>query len=192
MEFSCCRNLKKIPFSPALVPFTFTQEDLSGILADLSGVSVEVEATCAEGEFRENLLFTHRGLSGPAMLQISSYWKKGMQITIDLLPTMNALEWLGNQQQQRPKAELKTVLTELFPKRLAQRLCEYLLPNRTMAQYTAKELEQITGQLHAWTLLPAGTEGMRTAEVALGGVDTQELSSKTCESRNRGPRAWQA
>ena len=176
-------GLKNIPFSPALVPFTFTQDDLSGVLSDLAGVSVEVEASCAEGQFRENLLFTHRGLSGPAMLQISSYWQKGMAITVNLMPSNNALAWLVHQQQQRPKAELKTVLTELFPKRLAQRLCEEILPNRAMAQYAGKELEDIADQLQAWELMPVGTEGMRTAEVALGGVDTQELSSKTCEVR---------
>ncbi|MGB0845346.1 MAG: NAD(P)/FAD-dependent oxidoreductase [Thiolinea sp.] len=176
-------GLKSIPFSPALVPFTFLQSDLDGILADLSGISTEVEVSCQDGSFREKMLFTHRGLSGPAMLQISSYWQKGLVISIDLLPGGNSFAWLKERQKDRPQAELKTILNELFPKRLAQRLCEQLLPNRAMAAFSEKELQQLADQLHNWEMTPAGTEGMRTAEVALGGVDTQELSSKTMEAR---------
>ncbi len=176
-------GLKSIPFSPALVPFTFSQDDLSGILADLSGVSITVTASCNNGHFKENMLFTHRGLSGPAMLQISSYWKKGLTIQINLFPDGNALEWLQERQQDRPQAELKTVLAEIYPKRLAQRLCEQLLPNKPMTQFNTPALEQLAEQLQHWEMTPAGTEGMRTAEVALGGVDTQELSSKTMEAR---------
>ena len=176
-------GIKSIPFSPALVPFTFSQNDLSGILADLSGVSTEIEVSCRQGLFREKMLFTHRGLSGPAMLQISSYWQKGLAVSINLLPQHNGLEWLQERQRERPQAELKTILTELFPKRLAQRLCTTLLPNLTMVQFSTQALQQLADQLHNWEMTPAGTEGMRTAEVALGGVDTQELSSKTMETR---------
>lgn len=177
-------GLKSIPFSPALVPFTFTQNMLDGLFAGLAGVSTEVSASCGEGHFRANLLFTHRGLSGPAMLQVSSYWRKGEAVVINLLPGRDALAWLQALQKQRPKAELKTVLAEVLPNRLAQRLCETLFPNRPMGQYADKALQGIAQQLQAWELTPAGTEGMRTAEVSLGGVDTRELSSKTMEARN--------
>lgn len=176
-------GLKSVPFSPALVPFTFTQDVLDGLFAGLAGVSTEVAVSCGEGYFREYMLFTHRGLSGPAMLQVSSYWHKGETLEINLLPDRDALEWLSVMQQQRPKTELKTLLAEALPNRLAQRLCETLLPNRPMGQYGGKQLQAISQQLQAWQLTPAGTEGMRTAEVSLGGVDTRELSSKTLEAR---------
>ncbi|MEN9502704.1 MAG: hypothetical protein RI964_1989 [Pseudomonadota bacterium] len=175
-------GLKNIPFSPALVPFTFSQDKLDGLFAGLAGLSTEVVASCGKGTFRENLLFTHRGLSGPAMLQISSYWQKGMAVEIDLLPKRDAYAWLQSVQKQRPKAELKTILGEVLPARLAQRLCETLFPNHPMGQYADKNLQAIAQQLHCWQLTPSGTEGMRTAEVCLGGVDTRELSSKTLEA----------
>ncbi len=176
-------GLKNLPFAPALVPFTFHQTVLDGLFAGLAGLSVDVTASCGEGHFREQMLFTHRGLSGPAMLQVSSYWQKGGTLEINLLPGLNVAEWLHSMQKQRPKAELKTVLAEVLPNRLAQRLCETLLPNRPMGQYGDKALQAIASQLQAWELTPAGTEGMRTAEVSLGGVDTRELSSKTMEAR---------
>lgn len=176
-------GLKSIPFSPALVPFTFPQTELDGLFAGLSGVSIEVVASCGAGSFREHLLFTHRGLSGPAMLQISSFWRKGEAVEINLLPGRDAQEWLHAMQKQRPKAELKTVLAEILPHRLAQRLCETLFPNRPLGQYGDKQLQSIAQQLQTWELTPSGTEGMRTAEVSLGGVDTRELSSKTMEAR---------
>ena len=177
-------GLKSIPFTPALVPFAFSSADLEGVLADLAGVSVAVRVGCGDAEFRENMLFTHRGLSGPAMLQISSYWNQGQKIQIDLYPDGNLADWLLEQQQERPKAELKTVLQTLYPKRLVQRLCDQVIlsANRAMQQYSADELTRIAETLHQWALTPAGTEGMRTAEVASGGVDTQELSSKTFEA----------
>ena len=176
-------GLKSIPFVPALVPFTFTQDMLDGLLAGLAGVSTEVVVSCGQGSFREQMLFTHRGLSGPAMLQISSYWRKCMALEIDLLPGRDAYAWLQVMQQQRPKAELKTLLAEVLPQRLAQRLCEQVIPNRPLGQYADKALQAIVQQLQAWELTPSGTEGMRTAEVSLGGVDTRELSSKTFEAR---------
>jgi hypothetical protein len=176
-------GLKSIPFSPALVPFTFPQDVLEGLFAGLAGVSTEVAVSCGEGYFREQMLFTHRGLSGPAILQISSYWQKGESIVIDLLPGKDAAAWLQAMQKQRPKAELKTVLSEMLPNRLALRLCETLFPNRPLGQYGEKQLQAIAQQLQAWELTPSGTEGMRTAEVSVGGVDTRELSSKTFETR---------
>lgn len=176
-------GLKSIPFSPALVPFTFTQDVLEGLFAGLAGVSTEVAVSCGEGYFREQMLFTHRGLSGPVILQISSYWQKGEAIVIDLLPGRDAAAWLQAMQKQRPKVELKTVLSEILPNRLALRLCESLFPNRPLGQYGEKQLQAIAQQLQGWELTPSGTEGMRTAEVSVGGVDTRELSSKTFEAR---------
>jgi hypothetical protein len=129
------------------------------------------------------VLFTHRGLSGPAILQISSYWQPGHKLQANLMPNTDAMEWLLERQLRRPGGELKTVLGELFPKRLAQRLCEVELGNRPMRQYRAAELRNIAGQLQSWTFHPAGSEGYRTAEVTLGGVNTDELSSATMESR---------
>ena len=106
-----------------------------------------------------------------------------MALEIDLLPGRDAYAWLQVMQQQRPKAELKTLLAEVLPQRLAQRLCEQVIPNRPLGQYADKALQAIVQQLQAWELTPSGTEGMRTAEVSLGGVDTRELSSKTFEAR---------
>lgn len=176
-------GLKSIPFVPALVPFTMSQDWLNKMGKELSGVATEVEVTCGKGYFREQLLFTHRGLSGPAMLQISSYWQKGQALSINLLPAINALEWLQEQQANRPKANLKTILNEKLPKRLVERLVEHLVPNKVMNQFSDKHLEQVANQLQDWQVLPSGTEGMRTAEVCLGGVDTKVLSSKTFEAR---------
>lgn len=176
-------GLKNIPFSPALVPFIFQQETLDKLISGLAGLSVDVTVSCGAGYFREHMLFTHRGLSGPVMLQISSYWKKGDVLEINLLPGLDATEWLSSIQKQRPKAELKTILADKLPNRLAQKLCETLLPNRPMGQYHDSQLQTIAQQLQAWEVTPSGTEGMRTAEVSLGGVDTRELSSKTMEAR---------
>ncbi len=176
-------GLHSIPFKPALVPFTFSPEVLQGLFAGLSGLSTAVQACCNKACFRENLLFTHRGLSGPAMLQVSSYWQMGDAISIDLLPEQNAAEWLLHAKQSHPKTELKTILAKVLPARLVTRLCETRFQNRPLAQYGDKALQNIGEQLNHWVLYPSGTEGMRTAEVALGGVDTKELSSKTFEAR---------
>lgn len=176
-------GLKSIPFIPALVPFTMPQEWLSKMGKDLSGVTTEIKVSCGKGSFKEQLLFTHRGLSGPAMLQISSYWKKGQALSINLLPAMNAYDWLKEQQNNRPKVYVKTLLNERLPKRLVERLVEFLVPNKPINQFNNKALEQMANQLQDWQLIPSGTEGMRTAEVCLGGVDTKELSSKTFEAR---------
>lgn len=176
-------GLKSVPFVPALVPFTLSQEMLSGFCKDLAGVATEVDVTCGKGYFREQMLFTHRGLSGPAILQISSYWQKGQALTINFFPAFDALSWLQQQQKKRPKAELKTILTEKLPKRLVERLVEYVIANRPLNQYSDKALVELVEQLESWQVTPSGTEGMRTAEVCLGGVDTKELSSKTFEAR---------
>jgi len=174
-------GLKSIPFKPALVPFTFP----SGFLKDLAGISLEAEVSCNGTAFREQLLITHRGLSGPVILQISSYWNKGDAIVIDLLPGMDAADWLKAEQGARPSVLLKTVLAEKLPRRLAQALCERLFTDQPLQQFQQKKLDEIGATLNGWRLFPAGTEGMRTAEVATGGVDTNELSSRTLEAKKQ-------
>ena len=176
-------GLKNIPFVPALVPLTFPQQDLEQIFKPLSGLSVQVSIRCQQMCFHEAILFTHRGLSGPGVLQISSYWRKGNKIHINLLPEIESKKWLEEQKKQYPKAELKNRLSHYLPKKLSQKLCQILLVNKPMQQYTSVEIEQLASQLSNWELIPSGTEGMRTAEVCTGGVSTDELSSKTFESK---------
>ena len=138
------------------------------------------DGTC----FREALLFTHRGLSGPVILQISSYWQAGQTIRINLLPGQDSLALLQQWQRDYPAQELKTVLGRELPKRLVEKLIERQeLQSKPLRQYTPKELTAVAELLAGWRILPNGTEGYRTAEVTLGGVDTDELSSKTLESK---------
>ncbi|HFC91767.1 MAG TPA: NAD(P)/FAD-dependent oxidoreductase [Leucothrix mucor] len=178
-------GLKNIAFTPALVPFTFPQVELDDLFKPLAGTSTEVEVSTHRQKisFREAMLFTHRGLSGPAILQISSYWQKGDRLYINLFPDNDALSWLEKQQNQHPKTELKTRLNQHLPKKLAHKLCEKQLTSKPMQQYSPTEIEYLASQLSHWELIPSGTEGMRTAEVCTGGVDTDELSSKTFESK---------
>lgn len=170
------------PTRAGLVPFT-ASGDLKDLCAELSGTSVACVAKCGDQSFRENLLFTHRGLSGPAILQISSFWHPGDAVEIDLLPDHDALEWLEGQRSARPDSELKTVLSEVFTKKMAALLAERWFTSKPMKQHTPAELRDVAGRLSAWRVVPAGTEGYRTAEVTLGGVDTRDVSSKTMESR---------
>jgi predicted Rossmann fold flavoprotein len=163
---------------PALVPLRFAAADLA-LMRPLSGISLEAEITCGKARFREALLFTHRGLSGPAILQISSYWREGQPISVNLLPDHDADRLLAERRAARPKAELKTVLGELLPNRLAQGLCEAYLPNPVMANLPKTVQAQAAALLNGWRLVPAGSEGYATAEAMLGGVDTAALSSKT-------------
>jgi predicted Rossmann fold flavoprotein len=172
-----------LPTRAALVPFTITEPQLKALCTELSGTSVEdCLVSCNGMSFRENILFTHRGLSGPAILQISSYWQPGDSVQINLLPHIDLPQWLPEQQAERPNTELKTLLAELFTKKMAGLLAEQWFVSKPLKQYTHAELAAIAEQLANWTLLPAGTEGYRTAEVTLGGVDTREVSSKTMES----------
>ena len=164
-----------------LVPFTFSGQ-LEELCAELAGTSVDCAVSCNGESFHENILFTHRGLSGPAILQISSFWHPGDVVNIDLLPDRDALEWLTAQQAAHPNRELKTVLGEVFTKKMAALLADHWFASKLMKQYTAAELRDIADKLGAWQVVPAGTEGYRTAEVTLGGVDTREVSSKTMES----------
>lgn len=170
-----------LPTRAGLVPFTITDQ-LKDLCTELSGTSVDCLVSCNDEAFRENILFTHRGLSGPAILQISSFWQPGDTVQINLLPDHDALGWLQQQQAERPNAELKTLLGEIFTKKMANLLAERWFVSKPMKQYTPAELAEVASKLGAWQLVPAGTEGYRTAEVTLGGVDTREVSSKTMES----------
>ena len=165
----------------ALVPFVITDR-LKDLCIELSGTSVDCLVSCNGESFRENILFTHRGLSGPAILQISSFWQPGDAVEIDLLPDHDALEWLQARQAARPDTELRTVLGEVFTKKMAGLLAEQWFASKPMKQFNRGELRAIAATLGAWPVVPAGTEGYRTAEVTLGGVDTREVSSKTMES----------
>ncbi|MBA8889025.1 hypothetical protein FHW12_003261 [Dokdonella fugitiva] len=171
-----------LPTRAGLVPLTLSGKHQER-LADLAGVAVPVEAHCGRASFRNFMLLTHRGVSGPAILQISSYWNTGDDLRLDLLPGDDALAWLRAQRAERGASELRTVLAERLPKRFAQRLCEHWLPDRPMRQLDDAQLRDIAGVLAAWPLVASGTEGYRTAEVTLGGVDTDELSSSTMQSR---------
>jgi predicted Rossmann fold flavoprotein len=164
---------------PGLVPFRFDGEERD-FCASLAGVSVDVVATANGQSFRENLLFTHDGLSGPAILQVSSYWREGDAVVIDLLPQRDAAALLG---QPGDKRELATVLALHLPRRFAHAWCDRYAPSRPLDGYSEREIEAIAKQLHAWELRPAGTLGFEKAEVTVGGVDTRELSSRTMESR---------
>ncbi|MBU1329607.1 MAG: NAD(P)/FAD-dependent oxidoreductase [Gammaproteobacteria bacterium] len=172
-----------LPTRAGLVPFTITDPTLKVLCTELSGTSVEdCVVSCNGQSFKENILFTHRGLSGPAILQISSFWQPGDRVHIDLLPHIDLPEWLATQQRERPNSELKTLLAELFTKKMAGLLADNWFASKPMKQYTPAELKAIAEQLSDWQVVPAGTEGYRTAEVTLGGVDTREVSSKTMES----------
>lgn len=176
-------GLSVVEPAPALVPFTLTGEQHAGLKA-MAGIAIEVRASCARASFTGRMLITHRGLSGPAMLQLSSYWQQGEAITIDLFPDEDVIAWLESEQAAHSKAELKTVLATKLPKRLVQYLCETLVTSKPMGRYAPAELAKVTAVLSQWQILPSGTEGYRTAEATCGGVDTDVLSSKTMEARD--------
>ncbi len=182
-------DIGSIPFRPALVPFTFTQTDIDCYFKGLSGVALEVEVSSNNTTFRDQMLITHRGLSGPVILQISSYWQKSSAIELNLLPDMDAGAHLLELQQSRGKVQLKTILSELLPKRLAERLSGVLIAgisaDQNLGSIGARDLQALGQQLNHWVLYPSGTEGMRTAEVCVGGVNTDEISSKTMETKHQ-------
>ena len=165
---------------PGLVPLAFDAQELARY-GDLSGVSVDALVSCQGGRFRENLLFTHRGLSGPAILQISSYWTPGKPIHIDLLPDRSGKAILFA--NRRSRALPATVLAEALPRRFAQQWCEAMGATRPIDQMSDKALRALAEALHDWQVRPCGTSGYAKAEVTLGGVDTDELSSKTMEAK---------
>ncbi len=171
-----------LPTRAGLVPLTLSgkhQERFEG----LSGVALPVSARCNGQQFDNFMLITHRGVSGPAILQISSYWRPGDDLRLDLLPQADAFAALKDLQARRPAAELRTVLADVLPKRFAERLCEVWFESRPIKQFNDPELRAIATQLQDWPLVASGTEGYRTAEVTLGGVDTDELSSTTMQSK---------
>jgi predicted Rossmann fold flavoprotein len=171
-----------LPTRAGLVPLTLTGKHQER-LQDLSGVAFPVEARCNRASFNNYMLITHRGVSGPAILQISSFWQPGDDLRLDLLPGMDAFETLQRLRHERPAAELKTVLGDLLPKRFAQRLCEHWLPNRPMKQFNEPQLREMAALLGSFPLVASGTEGYRTAEVTLGGIDTDGVSSSTMQSK---------
>ena len=168
---------------PGLVPLTFDGEALD-LMRPLSGVSVDCVASSAAAAFREAMLFTHRGLSGPAVLQISSYWRADNEISFDLLPDTDAAAWLLDEKRARPKSEPRTVLSDALPARFATAIATSVLPDRPMAEQSDKALAALGRLLNKWMLRPSGTEGYAKAEVTLGGVDTNCLSSQTMEAKN--------
>lgn len=165
---------------PALVPLLFNKKERA-VFGELSGISLDSEVMCNGKSFRENILFTHKGLSGPAILQISSYWKEGNRIVIDLLPGKNLFELLIENSKSR--IELVNFISNIFPKRFAEVFCKRYFTSKPLNQYAQKELRLISDKFHEWEFSPSGTEGFNKAEVTLGGVDTGELSSKTMESK---------
>ncbi|RMH90882.1 NAD(P)/FAD-dependent oxidoreductase [Lysobacter pythonis] len=172
-----------LPIRAGLVPLTLSGTHLER-LAGLSGLAFPVEARCGKYAFTNAMLITHRGLSGPAILQISSYWREGDTLAIDLLPAHDIPDLLARWQRERRDAQLQTLLAEQLPKRFAQRLTEHWLPNRAMRQFDTRELDSVANTLENWPLTASGTEGYRTAEVTLGGVDTDGLSSSTMMSKH--------
>jgi len=170
------------PTTPGLVPFTLQPHDKEK-LERLSGISVECLVSNEQIEFKENILFTHRGLSGPAILQISSYWKAGEAITINLLPDLDVVNLLTSRRKKQPQLKLKTVLTEVLPRRLVPILSGQEIIELPLQNLSKDKINEIVQQLQHWKIKPNATEGYRTAEVTLGGVDCDELSSKTMESK---------
>ena len=172
------------PPRPALVPLTLSGRTLERV-RDLSGIALEARVTVAGHGFKENLLFTHRGLSGPAVLQASSYWEPGLPVEIDLLPELDLAAHLQRLRRERPKMALKTWLGQHLTRRVAQRWCECWVEDKTLEQLTTGDIEAVEAACKRWTVWPSGTEGYRTAEVTVGGVDTEALSSKTMACRDR-------
>jgi predicted Rossmann fold flavoprotein len=169
-----------IPLKPGLVPLKFSSKDFEAF-RDLSGVSIEAEAACNGMSFRENILLTHRGLSGPAILQISSYWNEGDSISVNLLPSIDVLNVLTENHQS--KKQLATILEQFLPSRFIRAWLEQRGESKPMNQYSLSDLRTITKTLTRWQLTPTGTEGYEKAEVTVGGIDTHELSSKTMEAK---------
>jgi predicted Rossmann fold flavoprotein len=173
-------GLRVVEPRPGLVPLTFSAEELTWMRA-LSGVSAKTIVSSGEATFREALLFTHRGLSGPAILQASSYWQSGAQFSVDWLPDFTADVLIGAK-RERPKLHIKTALAELMPSRLADALCARL-PRAALGEIRDQALEESGERLKSWPVRPTGTEGFAKAEVTVGGVDVNDLSQQTMEAR---------
>ncbi len=179
-------DIKVWPPSPGLVPFTLQPQEKQR-LAGLSGMGVDAVVSCGQTRFRENLLFTHRGLSGPVILQISVHWQPGDSLVVDLLPGVDLLSRLKQAQGERPRQQVKSMLADLLPKRLVQAMVQADLAEAPLGSVSHARFEQIAAILKQWEVKPGGTEGYRTAEVTRGGVDCDEVSSKTMEAtREKG------
>ncbi len=166
----------------ALVPLKFNPDMLRRFQA-LSGNALNVVASCNGQQFEEALLFTHRGVSGPAILQISSYWQTGDEVRVNLVPDQDVFSILKDKKHSQPKQELRTALSAIFPKRLAHCLCEDVQYDGRLAETVDKKLRHLANHMQDWHFIPSGTEGFRKAEVTRGGVDTDGLSSQTFESK---------
>ena len=166
---------------PALVPLTFSEKILE-MCKELTGLSVEAIVSFNKVLFQEGMLFTHRGLSGPSILQISSYWKQGDNIKVNLSPKLNVYQLLEEKRKLNPKFDILNIVSEILPKRLAQIICSENKVSGNISELSNKILKQISENINSWLINPTGSEGYRTAEVTLGGVDTKELSSKTMMS----------
>ncbi|MDC0628613.1 NAD(P)/FAD-dependent oxidoreductase [Pelagibacteraceae bacterium] len=174
-------NLNIVEPLPALVPLTFSEKILS-MCKELSGLSLEAIISFNKTVFEEGMLFTHRGLSGPSILQISSYWKLGSDIKINLLPKQDVFKLLKNKKILNPKQNINVLISEILPKRLANIICKENDVSGNVCELSNKLLKQLSDSINTWNINPTGSEGYRTAEVTLGGVDTDEISSKTMMS----------
>lgn len=170
---------------PALVPLTWNSVDKPRF-ADLSGISLDAQVSCSGTSFRENILFTHRGLSGPAILQVSSFWREGAAVEIDLLPELDLADWLLEERAKSPQQKIANALKRNLPNRLVETMAEHWFTDTKLGSVTPAELAELGAKINSWHFKPGGSEGYRTAEVTLGGIDTREVSSKTFEL-NKAP-----
>lgn len=175
-------NVKVVKTSPALVPLTFSEKIL-GICKELTGLSVEAIVSFKKTFFEEGMLFTHRGLSGPSILQISSYWRLGDDIKINLSPKLDIGKFLEDRKNVNPRLDINIIISEILPKRLAHIICNENNVSGNICELSNKKLHQLSRSINAWAINPTGSEGYRTAEVTLGGIDTDEISSKTMMSK---------
>ena len=175
-------NLNITNLFPALVPLTFKNDTLE-FCKNLAGISINASVAIDKISFEEGLIFTHRGVSGPSILQISSYWKEGKPITINLLPSVNFYEILTNKRLNSAKTNISNILSEFLPKKLATAICDKLNINKKISETSNNDLHKLTNFVHNWSIVPDGTEGYKTAEVTIGGVNTNEISSSTMECK---------
>jgi len=175
-------GLNVIPQTPGLVSINVDRNVLPNF-SELSGISLNASVTCNNHTFKDALLFTHKGLSGPVILQISNYWTVSDEIIINLLPDIHLIEKIAAWQIRNPKAEVKNLISKYLPKKLIQKILERTDFTKPINQYNKNQIEEIAKLVHKWILIPTGTEGYKKAEVTRGGIDTNELSSKNFETR---------
>jgi predicted Rossmann fold flavoprotein len=176
-------GLRVVETRPALVPLIFEPNTLER-LRPLAGIAVDADVSCGKTRFLEAMLFTHRGISGPSILQISSYWREGDEIGIAMLPGVDVFEALRAARAQNGKQAAQTVLSAFLPKKLAQAIAEQLGASKSLADMPDREFRRVEEAVNGWRIKPSGSEGYRTAEVTLGGVDTRDLDSKTMAAKS--------